>query len=80
MSNKECFITTIDNPFDYFTQFDQWLAFDRLNGHYTLEYVARLIRLAPDMSEEEEDLEYERVFDSIIEWNGDFYKRIYKKD
>lgn len=80
MSNKECFITTIDNPFDYFTQFDQWLAFDRLNGYYTLEYVARLIRLAPDMSEEEEDLEYERVFDSIIEWNGDFYKRIYKKD
>ena len=78
--SKEFFITTADNPFDYFSQFDEWFEFDQSHGYHTLEYVARLTRLAPDLSEEDENLEYKRVFDSIIEWNGDFYKVIYKKD
>jgi len=78
--NKEFFITTYDNPFDYFTQFDEWLAYDRTHEYYTLEYIARLIRLAPDLSDEEENLEYKRVFESMLEWNGDFYKIIYKKN
>ena len=74
---KDVFITTKDNPFDYFKQFDQWLNFDRQKGYFTLEYVARLVKLAPDLSEEQERLEMEDVFDRIIEWNGDFYKKIY---
>lgn len=75
---KEVFITTHDNPYDYFKQFDQWLNFDRQKGYFTPEYVARLVRLAPDLSEEEEQIEMENTFDKIIEWNGDFYKKVYK--
>ena len=74
---KDVFITTKDNPFDYFKQFDQWLNFDRQKGYFTLEYVARLVKLAPDLSEEQERLEMEDAFNRIIEWNGDFYKKIY---
>ena len=77
MSNKEVFITTIDNPYDYFTQFDEWLNFDRLKGYYTLEYLARLVHTAPDLSDEEERNEIERAIDSIIEWNGKLYKKVY---
>jgi hypothetical protein len=77
MSNKEVFITTIDNPYDYFKQFDEWLNFDRLKGYYTLEYLARLVHTAPDLSDEEERNEIERAIDSIIEWNGKLYKKIY---
>lgn len=77
MSNKEVFITTIDNPYDYFTQFDEWLNFDRLKGYYTLEYLARLVHTAPDLSDEEERNEIERAIDSIIEWNGKLYKKIH---
>lgn len=75
---KEVFITTHDNPYDYFKQFDQWLDFDRQKGYFTPEYVARLARLAPDLSEEEEQIEMENTFDKMIEWNGDFYKKVYK--
>lgn len=75
---KEVFITTHDNPYDYFKQFDQWYNFDRQKGYFTPEYVARLARLAPDLSEEEEQIEMENTFDKIIEWNGNFYKKIYK--
>ena len=79
MPKKETFITTTDNPFNYFTQFDDWLNYDRLMGYFTLEYVGRLAKLAPDISEEEEAEELERVFDSIIEWNGEMYKKVYKE-
>ena len=74
---KDVFITTHDNPYDYFKQFDEWLNFDRQKKYFTLEYVARLAKLAPDLSEEEEMIEIENTIDSIIEWNGDFYKKIY---
>ena len=79
MAGKETFITTVDNPFDYFTQFEDWLNYDRLMGYYTCEYVGRLAKLAPDISEEDEYLELNRVFDSIIEWNGGMYKKVFKE-
>ena len=77
---RETFITTHDNPFNYFKQFDEWLNFDHQMGYNTLEYVGRLSRLAPDLSEEEQQLELNRVFDSIIEWNGNFYKKVYSDE
>lgn len=77
MSNKEIFITTVDNPYDYFKQFDEWLNYDRLKGYFTLEYLGRLVNTAPDLSEEEERNEIERAIDSMIEWNGSMYRKIY---
>lgn len=74
---RQVFLTTSDNPYDYFKQFDEWLAFDRLNGYFTLEYLARIVKDAPDLSEEQENEEIESAIDKIIEWNGDFYKKIY---
>ncbi len=75
--SKEVFITTHDNPYDYFTQFKQWLDYDRLMGYYTLEYLGRIVKLAPDLSDEQEQEEIESAIDSIIEWNGSMYKKIY---
>lgn len=74
---KQVFITTHDNPYDYFTQFKQWLDYDRLMGYYTLEYLARIVKLAPDLSDEQEQEEIESAIDSIIEWNGSMYKKVY---
>lgn len=75
---KDFFITTVDNPYNYFTQFDEWLAYDRLMGYFTLEYIARIARTSPYSSEEDEKLEIDRAIDSIIEWNGGLYKKVYK--
>ncbi len=74
---KQVFLTTSDNPYDYFTQFDEWLAFDRINGYFTLEYLARIVKDAPDLSDEQENEEIESAIDKIIEWNGDIYKKVY---
>lgn len=39
---KQVWITTVDNPFDPFTQFDRWFNFDEQKGYRTCERVARL--------------------------------------
>lgn len=77
MGKREVFITTFDNPYDYFTQFKQWLDYDRMKGYFTLEYLGRIVKTAPDLSDEQEQEEIESAIDSIIEWNGNMYKKIY---
>ena len=44
MNNNEFMITTFDNPFDPFYQFDEWLLFDNMKGYNTCGHLARLER------------------------------------
>ena len=68
MSN-DCMLTTFDNPFDPFDQFTSWLLFDKEKGHNTCEYLARIVNLSDDMSQEEIDIETERAIYSIIKYD-----------
>lgn len=77
--SKQLFITTKDNPFDYFNQFDDWYAFDENNGYHTCEYVARVLRSSDELSEADQRIELENAIDEIIEWNGDLYQKVYKQ-
>ena len=74
---KEVFITTNDNPFDYFKQFDEWLNYDTLMGYHTLEYLDRVAKTSNELSDKAYQDELESAIDSIIEWNGSMYKKIY---
>ena len=60
MENKKCMLTTFDNPFDPFTQFDSWFAFDVEKGYYSCSRLARIAKLSDDLSEKEVDEETER--------------------
>lgn len=59
-------LSTKDNPFNPITQFSKWIQFDKLAGYSCCEYVARLANYSNFMSEEEKDLETERVIDDIV--------------
>lgn len=72
----ECKLTTIDNPFDPFTQFDSWLRFDEDKGYNTCSYLARIAKVTDDMTELEEEQEIERAIDEILTLNP---IHIYKK-
>lgn len=37
----EYWVTTTDNPFDPFTQYEDWYLFDEHHGYHTSGYVAR---------------------------------------
>lgn len=79
--SKKVNITTIDNPFNPFTEFDSWFAFDTEKGYYTSSRVARLTHLTDDMTEKEESEEIERAIDRLIEIDPlDIYKKIECED
>ena len=63
---NEVMLTTIDNPYNPFEQFDLWLLFDKEKGYNTCEYLARIVNLTNDMSEKEIDVATDRAIDDII--------------
>ena len=63
----DCMISTKDNPFDPFDDFNAWLLFDKEKGYDSNERVARLAHITEDMTEEESDKEFERAMDRLIE-------------
>lgn len=63
-------ITTKDNPFNPFTQFDEWFAFDEQNGYRTSSYLARISRTAPDLSSKDNELAIEDAINEIMYFDG----------
>lgn len=77
----EAMLTTIDNPYDPFTQWDDWLAYDELKGYYTCNYLARNVRSSDELSQAEEDRSIENAIDEIVKLNLlGIYKKVIKND
>ena len=74
-------ITTIDNPYNPFTQFDDWYAFDESKGYHTCSYLARIAKTSNELSERENLIEQEKAIDEIISLNLlGIYKRVKESD
>jgi len=43
-------LTTTDNPYNPFTQFDQWLDYDVTKGYNTCGLLSRIVRTSPSLS------------------------------
>lgn len=68
-SQLKCWITTSDNPYNPFTHFDEWKAYDELNDYNTCEYLARITNVSDELSDADYDNEIERSIDEIIKYN-----------
>jgi len=73
---RYCAITTIDNPYDPFDNFDEWFLFDSEKGYNSCAYLARIARTSDQLSEEENSREVERAIDEILEYD---FTGLYKK-
>jgi hypothetical protein len=62
-------LTTTDNPFDPFMQFDDWYAWDERAGYHTMSFLARVVRLADSLSDADEDQAYEDAMNEIVTEN-----------
>lgn len=62
-------LTTEDNPFDPFTEFDDWYAYDTQSGYNTCSYLARIAATSNELTEEENHTEIERAIDEILSFN-----------
>ena len=75
------FVTTIDNPFDYFTEFDDWYAFDTDKGYNTCAYVARIATTSNEMSDKDYEDEVNHAVDEILRINPlGIYKKVVEKE
>lgn len=79
IAEEDILLTTKDNPYNPFEDYDNWKYFDETENHYNTEaYVARIVGLLdPDISEKE--LAHERVnaFNEIIRINDELGVDIY---
>ncbi len=73
---KEYMLTTVDNPYDPFTHFDEWLRYDIGKGYNTCNYLARVVQTSNELSDEMNDRAINDAIDEICEYN---WLGIYKK-
>ena len=74
--SKRCMLTTIDNPFDPFKQYDSWLRFDVDHDYSSCELLGRIARTSDQLTDEENDDEIERAIDEIIKYD---FQKVYTK-
>lgn len=55
-------LTTKDNPYNPFTQYDEWNAFDVRKGYNTNSYLARIARTSPDLP----PADYEQAIEDAV--------------
>lgn len=83
-------LTLIDNPYDYFTQFDEWFMYDNEQQSkldlpnnccgYLDRIVAQLGGITDDMTENEENQLIDKAIDEIIAINPfHIYKKVTKQ-
>lgn len=75
-----CMLSTLDNPYNPFEQFDDWFRFDNDKGYNSCGRLARILdKVAPyrdDMSDNEIEEATEIAIDEIIKYD---FMNIYKK-
>jgi hypothetical protein len=80
-SDVEYALTTTDNPFDPFTQFDQWFAYDTTKGYHSAELLARLARSSDDLSDADQHVAIQEAIDEIVTENiSGMHKKVLRKD
>ena len=79
--NSNCMLTTFDNPYNPFDQFDSWFLFDVTKGYNSCEVLGRFARISDSFTDEEKDREVERAIDEIIKLDFlNIYKKVKKND
>ena len=73
-------LTTIDNPFDPFTQWDHWRRYDEDKKYYTCSYLDRIAKTSDDVSDEENTVAIEQAINEIVSLNIiGLYKKVYEQ-
>jgi len=67
--SKQVMLSTIDNPFNPFDNFDEWFQYDISKGYYTCAYLARITKWSDELSEKDQDLSIESAINEIVKMN-----------
>lgn len=77
---KKIMLTTVDNPFSPFDEFNAWYTYDVQSGHHTSSFLARILVDSDQLSEPDQDRALELAIDEIIKENvSGVYKKVEKE-
>ena len=72
-------LTTIDNPFSPFTQWDEWKRYDEDKKYYTCSYLARIAKTSDDLSEADYNKAIDDAIEEIVSLNiNGMYTKVYE--
>ena len=80
MARKRFMITTYDNPWNPWTHYDEWLAYDLFHGYHTNEKLAVLMPNSNKINEFEDEESTDLAIDELCELVPAVYTRIYQPD
>lgn len=76
----ESMLTTIDNPYDPFDDYENWYAYDFRKGYHSPELLARVCVMSEELSEPDQSLAIELAIDEIVKENvSGVHKKVYRK-
>jgi hypothetical protein len=76
----EYMLTTVDNPFDPFTMFDEWLDYDTRMGYHTASFLDRIAKVSSELSEPDQAIAIQDAIDEIVNENVSGMWRKVKRD
>lgn len=65
----ESMLTTIDNPYNPFVDWDRWYAFDEAHQYHTTSFLARLVNGSDELSEADQSAAIEDAIDEVVKEN-----------
>ena len=85
LNMEEVRITTVDNPFNPFTDWDDWYFYDLTQGYHTCERLASIAKTSNQLSDSENNEEINDAIDELIRFGaiskkGEIieYKKVFK--
>lgn len=77
---RSVMLTTEDNPYDPFEDFDSWYAYDEMKGYHTCSYLARIATISSELDDKTNRQSIEDAIDEILSFNllGN-YKKVVKQ-
>lgn len=63
-------LTTVDNPFDPFSQYDEWRAWDENAGYFSEALLGRIVHTSDDLSDADNDAAIQDAIDEIVSINA----------
>lgn len=76
----EVMLTTVNNPFNPFNDFDSWLNFDYKNGIDCCGTLARVAKTSNALSDELNEVEIEAAMDSLVDSMPTVFVKLHKSN
>lgn len=76
---ENVWVTTSDNPYDYFTEYEKWYDFDESHRYSTSGLVARLANTNNELTDDQMNYDIENAITDICE-NSSLYLSLVTDD